>query len=75
MTRLIALAALCGWLALLAAGCTIKPIDATTRGLMDSVFDRHDAYVADDETLDDTERAVYLGETAALRDLLEAVPE
>ena len=42
---------------------------------LDPVMIRHDSYVQSDPELDELERGVYLGSTAALRNLLDQVPD
>lgn len=62
-------------IALLAAlsGCTSPQyVDVETfAGLIDPVAARHDAYVRDDPTLDETQRSVWLRSTELLRKAIE----
>jgi hypothetical protein len=59
--------------ALLCVGCVGPQLDPGFVSLTNKIFDRHDAYVTEDTTLQQLEEEAYLEETSACREYLNAV--
>ena len=58
---------------ILCAGCVGPQVDEDFIFLTEKAFDRHDAYVTEDATLQPLEKEAYLEETAACREYLNVV--